>query len=138
MSDAIGGMGIQVRRAGVAIAELKGVSGIGIEIGTWDATVHSTSDYWTKVRAGLKTLKPITLELNFLPAAATHGYAAGGLVNDFDNRTRATWSLVFPDSGSTTWSFDAFPSDLSIDAPTSEGLTGSVTLQPTGESVTLA
>lgn len=145
MSDGIGGMGIQLKRGDggspsetfTAVAEVRNVSGIGVELGTWDATVHSRTDFFTKLKAGLKTLKPITFELNWIPTNSTHKNAAGGIVYEIDQRREGNWQLVFPDSGSTTWTFEALVTDLDIESPTAEGLMGSVTLTPTGSNITL-
>lgn len=145
MSDAIGGMGIVLKRgdgatpteAFTAVAEVRNMSGIGVELGTWDATVHSRTDFYTKLKAGLKTLKPITIEVNWIPTNVTHKNASGGLLYEIDQRREGNWQIVFPDSGSTTWTFEALVTDIDIEAPTPEGLMGSITLTPTGDSITL-
>lgn len=145
MSNAIGGMGIALKRGDgatptetfTAIAEVKNVSGIGVEMGTFDATVHSRTDFFTKLKPALKTLKPITIEVNWLPTEVTHKNASGGVLYDLDQRAQGNWQIVFPDSGSTTWTFKAMVTDISIEAPTAEGLAGSITLTPTGNSITL-
>lgn len=144
MSNAISGMGIQLKRgdgAGsetfTAVAEVKNISGLGVELGTFDATVHSRTDTYTKMKPTLKTLKPISIDVNWIPTEVTHKNASGGLLYDIDQRAQGNWQIVFPDAGSTTWQFQAFITDISIEAPTQDGLAGSITLTPTGDYITL-
>ena len=79
----------------------------------------------------------MTLEIEYDPANATHKNAAAGLIADLIGRASTTYTLVFPDTGSTEWSFSAFVTGFDPSADHAADLTATVTMKPTGD-MTLA
>ena len=113
------------------VAEVKNIDGPNMSMDILDVTAHQTSGYWRQKIAGHHNPGQITLDLNFVPAGATHKNAAGGLLYLFNNRTRNNFKLVFPDVGATTWSFAGFVTGFKPGANTAEALTASVTIELT-------
>ncbi len=133
----ISAFGTALKRGAVEIAGVKSISGPGISVDTEDVTTHGQSHYWEEVIATIIRSGEITLDIVYDPADSTQKYAAGGLLHDLVSREAVTYSLVFPDTGTTTWTFDAFVTGFEPSAPVDGSLAGSVTLKPTGE-MTLA
>lgn len=138
MSDAILGMGIQVLRGDGAAIEVftpidgvTHVTGVGIGLETFDVTAHALSG-WTRLSAGLKTLKPMSVGLLWDPTDETHGYTITGILDAIDRRLAQMYRVVFPDAASTAWTFEAMITAVIIDAPTADGLVAEVTITPTG------
>lgn len=113
------------------IAQVLDISGPGIALDTEDVTNHSSTSGWEEVVATIKRSGEISFEINFDPAGATHDVDTG-LLDDLDDKTKRNFQLVFPDTGSTTWSFSAFVTGFEPAMPVTGKLTASVTLKLTG------
>jgi len=85
------------------------------------------------VPSGLMKSSAIELQLARDIAAATHANASGGLVYTWLNKVKLAYQIVLPDSGSTTWSFDAYINKINIGSPKEEHVMATVTLNPTGQ-----
>jgi predicted secreted protein len=129
--------GTQLLRGAVEIAGVKTISGPGLSLDTEDVTSHDSPNGWEEVVGTILRSGEVTLDIVYDPAAATHKYAAGGLLHDMVSRDSNTYSLVFPDAANTTWSFSALVTGFEPDAPVDGALAASVTLKPTGD-ITLA
>ncbi len=113
------------------IAEVLDISGPGLSMEPVDATSHD-SDGWKEFIAGLKDGGDVSFDIQYIPSNATHKNASGGVLYDFDQRTLRNFQLVFPDSGSTTWTFAAFVTGFEPQAPVEDKLTASLTLKISG------
>ena len=129
-------LGTQLLRGATEIAQITSISGPGLSLDTEDVTEHD-GDGWEEVVATILRSGEVTFDIAYDPAAATHKYAAGGLLHDLVLRTATAYSIVFPDTAATTWTFSAFVTGFQPDMPVGDALTASVTLKPTG-TVTLA
>lgn len=117
-----------------AIAQVQSFNGVEIESVMSDITAHdSTAGYDEHIPSGRKNTSEIELELTFDITQATHANAAGGLVHAFLNDTLLAYQVVFPDTGNTTWEFDAYVSKLRMESEKEEHLKGMVTMRPTGQ-----
>lgn len=114
------------------IAEVTNISGPKLALDMIEITNHSSPSAWREYVASFLDMGEITLELNFIPTNATHQLSASGLAYHMVNRTKKNFQLVFPDTGSTTWSFSGYVSGFEINAPVDDKLGGSVTIRPTG------
>ena len=96
---------------------------------TEEVTHHESTSQWKEFIA-LTHGAELTLELNFLPANATHL----DLQIDQDNGTLVSFQLVRPDeaSGTETLAFSAFVTQFNSNHPASAKLGASVTLQISG------
>jgi len=55
------------------------------------------------------------------------------LIADLVGRASTTYTLVFPDSGSTEWVFSAYVTGFEPSAPHDADLTATVNMKPTGQ-----
>lgn len=125
--------GTILKRGATAIVQVREISGPGLSLDTEDVTAHDSTGGWEEVVGTILRSGEVTLEIVYDPAAATHKNAAGGLIADLVGRASTTYSLVFPDAASTTWSFTAFVTGFEPSAPHDGALTASVTLKLTGQ-----
>lgn len=141
-TNAIIGKGIQFQvgdgggpEVWTTVAEVMDVSGPGMSRDAIDVTTHDSPGQWRQFIKGLKDPGEITFDIKYLPTEATHKKAAQGLLAelDDDSTTLRNFKLVFPDSGSTTWSFSGFVKGFEQTAPTEGDLTASVTIQISGD-----
>ena len=123
--------GTEFKRGATAIAYVQNVSGPGLSADTEDVTTHDSTAAWEEHVVTILRSGEITLDLEFDPAAATHKYASGGLSYDLVSRTAQTFSIVFPDD--VTWSFSAFVTGFEPGAPHDGALTASAKLKITGQ-----
>ena len=107
MSEKYSAFGIALLRGAVEIAGVTNISGPGLSLDTEDVTSHDSPGGWEEVVGTILRSGEVSLDIIYDPVHATHKYAAGGLLHDLVSRTPVTYSLVFPDDASTTWSFDA-------------------------------
>lgn len=125
--------GTVLRRGATAIVQVQAISGPGLSLDTEDVTTHDSTGGWEEVVATILRSGEISLDIVYDPAAATHSATAGGLIADMVARTAQTYTLVFPDSGGTPWSFSAFVTGFEPSMPHDGALTATVTMKPTGQ-----
>ena len=136
MTAGVSAFGTKLKRggtAGTAIAEVTDISGPGMEADTIEMTSHDSTSGWKEFIGGLKDGGEIELEINYLPANATHKYAAGGLLYDLDAGTANSYALVFPDAATTMWTFSAIVTGFEVGAPIDDKLSAAVTFKVTGK-----
>ena len=125
--------GTAFKRGAVTIAQVMNISGPGLSLDTEDVTTHDSTGGWEEVVGTILRSGEVSLDLVYDPAAATHKYASGGLLYDLVQKTAQTYSLVFSDTGSTTWSFSALVTGYEVSAPHDGALTATVKLKITGQ-----
>jgi predicted secreted protein len=114
------------------IGEVKSIGGPSFSSDTNDVTSHSSPGAWREFIASLIDPGDLSFDINFVPTNATHN-ASTGLLADFQNRVRRNFKIVFPDGGSTTWSFQGIITGFNMNAPIDDALTASVTIKITGQ-----
>jgi len=130
---ALNAFGALLKRNGVTIAEVTEISGPGLSRETLDSTHHQSPAMWGQLIKGIKRAGEVTLTIQYTPTASTHN-ASTGLLADFANDTTIdTYSLVFPDTGATTWSFPGIVTNFEPSAPHDDKLTGDVTIAVAGQ-----
>lgn len=133
MSQAVNAFGTTIQRDGVEIAEVTNIGGPKLARDSIEVTHHKSPEMWREKIKGLKDGGEVSMDLNFMPFNSTHN-AAMGLLQDFsDDQTISTWTLTFPDSGATTWTFPAFVSGFEPSEPFDDKLSASVTLTVSGK-----
>ena len=125
--------GTALKKGGVAVAQVKNISGPGLSLDTEDVTTHDSTGGWEEVVATILRSGTVTLEIAYDPNAATHKYAAGGLLYDMVSRTANTYTLVFSSVPTVTWTFSALVTGFNPSAPAAGALTATVTLKLTGQ-----
>ena len=138
MTSALAGYGVLLKigdgggsETFTTIAEVKDIEGPELELEAKEVTSHDSAG-WREYIGTLLTAGEVSFDLNFIPTHATHSYSAG-LVKDLVNRTKRNFKLVFPDGGSTTWTFAALVTGFKPSGPVEDELSAEVTLQVTGQ-----
>lgn len=117
-----------------AIAQVKEFNGVEVASILSEITAHdSPGGYREKIPSGLFEVSDIELNLVFDIAEASHANSAGGLTHAMLNKTLLAYQVIFPDSGTTTWTFDAYVQKVKMESPKEEHLMGMVTLVITGQ-----
>lgn len=138
MTDAVLGHGAALKRGDgespevfTAIAEVLSISGPSLSRDVIEATNMDSTSGWREFIGGLKSGGEISFEVNYDPADATID-ASGGLIDDIDATSATNYKLVFPDSGSTEWSFAGWLTGFETNIPHDDKMTASVTITLTG------
>lgn len=113
------------------IVEVRDISGPGVQLDTVEVTHHLSPDATREHRPTLKDLTEVTFDIAFVPTEATHGLSTG-LLNDWENRTKRNFRLVFTDTGVTTWAFSGYVTGFEITSALEDVYMASVTIKCTG------
>ncbi len=118
------------------VAQVTNIDGPGLSVDMIDATTHDSVNAFEDAVAGIIRSGELSVDIVYDPVDNTHdGSASTGLLFKLKNKIRAAFSLVFPDSGSTTFSFDGEVTGFEPGAPVDGGLTASVTIKITGSPI---
>jgi predicted secreted protein len=115
------------------IAEVQSINGLNLSLDSIDVTNMDSSNQWREFIAGLRDAGEISFDINWFMTGATHGVSAG-LLQDFNSSSTTTrlWQIIWPDTGSTTWSFSGFVTGFSVSDPFDGAVTASITIKLTG------
>ena len=114
------------------IAEVTDISGPELGLDTEDITNHSSTGGWEEVIPTILRSGEVSFEINYDPAGATHD-ASTGLIADMVAKTKRNFQLIFPDTGTTTWSFSAYVTKFAPSEPVAGKLAASVGLKISGQ-----
>ena len=133
------GYGIQLKMGDAAspevftaLAEVIGVGGPGLSMGTVETTHAASTNAWKTYIAGLLEAGEVSVDLAFEPADATQDETTG-LLSKMKARAAANFQIIFPDGNTTTWEFPALVTNFEPTEPLEDRATASVTLKITGE-----
>lgn len=117
-----------------SIAQVESWNGMGIAAVMAEATAHdATGGYRRKKPSGLFEVDNIELGLVFDISEATHANASGGLLHAQLNKTLLAYQIVLPDTGNTTFTFDAYVQKFMITSVKEEVIKATVTLEIDGQ-----
>lgn len=102
-TQAIAATGLILNMAGTPIPEITNVSEIGAQFNVVDVSAHDGGDWASKIPTLLDG-GTIRVSANFVPANAQHVALRTAMIN----RTSTVFTVVFPNTGATTWTFNAF------------------------------
>ena len=125
--------GIALKKGGTAYAQVTNISGPGLSLDTEDVTSHDSTAAWEEVVGTILRSGEITMDLVYDPVHATHKYAVNGLIYDLVQRTAIAFTLVFPDDGATTWTFNAFVTGFEPTGSVGGALTATAKFKITGQ-----
>jgi predicted secreted protein len=118
------------------VAQVQNIEGPGIAADTIDVTTHDSTNAWEETVIGILRSGEVSMDIVYDPADDTQdGTATTGLLYKLKNKTRAAFSLVFPDSGSSTFSFDGEVTGFEPGSPHDGALTASVAIKITGSPI---
>ncbi len=141
MTDAVAAYGTLIKmgdgateEAFTAIAEISNISGPGFSMDTAEVTHHESTGAFKEFVGTLLDGGEVTLEGNWLVANATQGLNAdGSIMYAYMNRTVDNYQIVWPDSGSTEWTFAALVTNIEPSSDVSDKSSVSITLKVTGQ-----
>lgn len=113
------------------VAEVTKIDFGGIKLDLVESTNHSSTGGWREFTPTLKDGGEVTLELNYVPTAATHKNASGGLLYLLDQKTLQTFHCVFPDT--TDWTLPGYVTTFKPSAPVDGKLSATVTIRISGQ-----
>jgi len=117
-----------------AVANVEEIGGFKVSAIMDEFTGHdSTGGYREKIPSGLMEVGDVSLKVAFDITEGTHANAAGGLTYAQQNRLKRAFQIVFPDASDTTFTFDAYVSELEIESPKENHLMGNLVLTVTGQ-----
>lgn len=118
------------------VAQVTNIGGPGLSADTIDVTTHDSTNAWEESVIGILRSGEVSLDLVYDPADNTQDFTdSAGLGTKLKNRTRAAFSLVFPDSGSSTFSFDGEVTGFEPGSPVEGALTAAITIKITGSPI---
>ena len=109
-----GGLTVSLQAMGAAIAQVRDISGPSLSKGVADVTSADSTARYREFASQMRDAGEVSLSLVFDPAVATHGTAANGLVEIYENDIAASFDLIFT---SATWIFDGHVTGLEPAAP---------------------
>ncbi len=124
-----GGNGAEVF---TTVAEVSELGGPALELDPIETTHHTSTGGWREFVGGLLSGGEVDMTINYDPVGATHD-ATTGLIADMVARTVRNFQLVFPDAGTTTWSFAALVTKFTPSEPIDDKLSADVQLTITGQ-----
>lgn len=132
-SVAVNAFGTLLKRNGTTIAEVTDISAPELSRDTAEVTHHQSPNMWRERIKILKDAGEVSMTINYIPSNSTHNVATGLLADFGNDTTNDTWSLVFPDTAATTWSFAGALTKHSVKAPIDDRLTADITIQIMGQ-----
>lgn len=121
--------GTILQHAASAIAQVEAISGPSLSLDTEDVTSHDSPNGWEELVATILRSGEVGLDLYFDPALVGHV----DLIEAMVGRAAEEFTLVFPDTAATQWTFNAFVVGFEPDAPHDGALAASASLKITGE-----
>lgn len=113
------------------IARVEDISGGGITQAFDEVTAHDSVGRYRQYLATLLELGEISFDIIWDPQNATHN-GTTGLLNEIQDGTTQNYQVRFPTATPVTWTFSAFVTSFSWNAPVDGALRASIGLRPTG------
>jgi len=111
------------------LAEVTSITPPNITRDTIDATHMLSTERYREFISGLRDGGECSIELNFVPG----GTAMTALLLDLADDTDVPYKIIFPNS--SVWTFNAFLTALSPEAPLDDKMTATATFKINGKPV---
>ena len=119
-----------LKRGANTIAEVSSITGPKPSRNAIDVTHLNSPDTYKEFIAGMKDGGEVSIEANFYPGD-TNGQI--GLRDDFEAGTIQDFTVTFPTSTGTTWTFKGLVTEFGTDAPLDDKLPFSATIKITAK-----
>lgn len=113
----------------VTISEVTSITPPKLSRDTIDATSNDSAEKWREFIAGLKDGGEMSVEMNFIPESSGNVRILGS----FNSDRALKCKIVFPDSPTTQWAFDAFCTGYEPADPVDDKMSATVTFKLTGK-----
>jgi hypothetical protein len=128
MSNAVSSQGTIIKRNGVAIAEMKDISGPAPSRKPLETTNHNDLD--DSFVMGIRRHGEIVAQINFLPSGEASQDASTGLLNAWETKSKDGYEVDFPDGAFWLWS--GYVQEIAPDMKVDGVLEAKVTFRTTG------
>jgi predicted secreted protein len=130
MGNAVHAFGTALGRNGNTVAELTKVGGISLDVDMTDVTSHQSTGGYEEVLPGIIRTGEVAIEGNLYPGD-TNGQQ--GLLADLIAKTLQAFTITFPASTGTVWTFNAYVKKfMTGDADTNDKIPFSASLKISG------
>jgi len=126
-SNAIAGVGTKFQRATVDVAEVVSIDGPNLSRGTIEVTNLDSTNGYREFIASFRDGGTVNLTMNFTRDTWDD------FKDDFDSDSPVSYGIVFPDTGETTFTFDAYVVDLGSSVPFDDKIQSTVGLKIDGQ-----
>lgn len=133
MATAFSSFGTLLKQGTNTIAAVKNITGPGMSADTIDTSHLTTTGQWRTFLGSFKDAGEVSLDLVWDPTETSHEI----LEDVFIGGTATAFSIVWSDSGSTTWQFNALVTGIAPAAALGEHLAQEVTMKITGTPTTV-
>jgi hypothetical protein len=113
------------------LAYVTNISGPGLALDIEDVTTHDQATAFEEVVATILRTGELSIDLVYDPDNATQN-ASAGILNDYQDKTKRNFQIRFPTTGKVQWSFAAYVTGFTENAPVGGALTASLSLKLTG------
>lgn len=118
----------------LTIAEVLTITALSLSTESVDVTNMDSPDKFMEFIPGLRDSGEVSFDINYIFDEATHGSSTGILQDFVDVETTVrNFKIIFPDVGSTTWSFAGFVTGFTLNDPVDAAVTASITIKVTGK-----
>ena len=120
---------------GGLIVQVFAVNGATLSADVADVSAHDSTQFYREFVNTFRDGGEVTLGLRWDPAEATHSEALNGLLALFELDVSSSYLVNWPNTGLSTWTFDAFVTGYEPSADFDADLEANVTLKVTGVPV---
>lgn len=127
-SNAIASTGVTLKLGSTATTEVQDIRITGLKKATPEVTHHASPSRWREFISGLREGGEVTFDINYIPTDTTHT----ALIAQFNADTAGSWTLVWPDTSATKYSFSGILNGFEPTGVVDGKLTASITIKITG------
>ena len=127
--------GTSITGPGGLIAQVFAIAGATLSADTVDVSDHESAKFYREFVNTFRDAGEVTLGLRFDPAEATQSEVANGLIALFELDVSSSYTILWPNTGASTWVFDAFVTGYEPSADFDADLEATITLKLTGDPV---
>ena len=110
------------------VAEVTDISGPSLDLNMIEVSHMESPDANREFVPGLKDPGSVSIDLNFLPANLNQQ----GFLNDYVNRTKRNFQIVWPNTEATTWQFSGYVINFEPSTSVDDKLSASAEIKVTG------
>ena len=114
------------------VAHVTEIGGIGVSTEILDVTAMDSGGAYREILPSFLTGKDIKLKVNWVPDAATHKNASGGVWYAMEQKALTAFQIVFPTATTATYSFSGYITGIEGGGSFDKKLEADITITPSG------
>ena len=127
--------GTSITGPGGLIAQVFSIGGATLSADVADVSDHESAKFYREFVNTFRDGGEVTLGLRWDPAEATQSEVANGLLALFELDVSSSYTIAWPNTGASTWAFDAFVTGYEPSADFDADLEATVTFKVSGVPV---